>query len=285
MNQAKIFMNQMTINPKDNSFLKKIPLIQSLTILISGILISCAILIVAGVPNQIARSINRILPRYANYGEFKDISDYTNFNSIFTSQPRISFNNNARLLFVETSDVNCINCANFHGYNSSDNTYSYNRLLEEYVREGKMDYIFIDTLIFDSIQKHNSSYCVAEQIPRSFFEYKSKLYKGYGTNFDVNVAIGYAQSLGIDINRFTDCFNSNKYEDRVNRLNLFAQNILGTQSTPTFHIYRMTPKEIIRADGSRVREIEFTSLNTINGNVDFNLSMKPVLDNFVNQYN
>lgn len=278
-------MNQQTQQPQISQKATN-SIFQALSVLLIGLLISLSILLVSGVGNDAFRAIRSTLPKFGTYNSLKDISNYQDEYSVFSSQPELSYNSKAKILFVESSDFNCLNCGKFYGYQSvNGQESSFSKIKIDYIETGKINYTFVDDILNDNIDKSNALYCVGEQDPKLYFEFKDKLFQHYNEKFDLGVAKNYINRLfGFDNKKFEDCYNSKKYKDRIENLSTFSANTLGSTNTPTYYLFLVEDKDIINTDGTKISEKQYTKLDTINGNVDYDLSIKPKLDYWLEQY-
>lgn len=277
-------------NQEDSQANKSV--LQAFSVILLGLLIAITILFSSGIGSDILFQVRYVLPKFGgNYNSVKDINDYENLYTVLSSQPQLSYNSKSKLVLLETGDANCPDCATVHGYKVSSNAYSFNKLKQDFIESGKIDYVFIDSLISNaaaltenSIQKHNSVYCVAEQNPGASFDYKDKVYQSYANEFNLNKAKSWVNVFGFDSKKFEDCFNSKKYQDRVNKLSTFSKNVLQNTAVPTFYIFQTTDKEVTKADGSKVMEKEYTLVDKFSGTIDYDIFMKSRLQTTVDKY-
>jgi protein-disulfide isomerase len=147
----------------------------------------------------------------------------------------------ANITIVEFADYQCPFCAKFHKETKDS-------IMQNFVDTGEVKFLFKD-LIVNDLQKDKSStlaavasYCAAEQ--GKYWEYNDELYKnsedentGWVTKDNLKQ---FANNIGIaNIMKFSDCVDSEKYENIVNENNSLAKNI-GLTSTPTFIFYNGT---------------------------------------------
>jgi protein-disulfide isomerase len=111
---------------------------------------------------------------------------------------------------------------------------------KNYIDSGKAKLIYVDLPIIgpDSIQAHASSYCAAEQ--GLYWQYHDYLYKNQGHENDGWAAKERLKDLastlpGLDSEKFNQCLDSGKYENRVKENKNLAIKT-GASSTPTFII-------------------------------------------------
>lgn len=256
------------------------------SILISGILVCLTVLYSSGALTHIKNQIFYAIPKFPQYQKFKKIKDYSSQEEIFSSQPQISYNPQAKYLFVEVGDMNCPNCARFHGYKSNNDMYPYKRLFEDYISTGKMNYMFLDLRFINTPDKHNSVYCVAEQDTKRFFSYKDALYKNFddtNTDFTLEKAKKYLKDFLFDMKKFEECYTTQRYVERVKGLSEFSSNYLQVKSTPTFLIFEVQKLNLTKLNGSQVNENFYNLKGTIVGNQDYDIILKPEIDKLINQ--
>jgi len=137
----------------------------------------------------------------------------------------------AQITIVEFGDYQCPFCQKWN-----QNT---KPLIEKnYIETGKIKLIYVDFPIIgpDSIKAHAGSYCADEQ--GLYWQYHDFLYANQGhensgwasQNNLKNLASGIN---GLDVDSFSKCLDSGKYEDRVKEnKNIATKN--GATSTPSF---------------------------------------------------
>lgn len=252
----------------------------SIAIIISSLIISLGILYVSSGLHSIFKSVSSILPQIPEYTPIMEISDYTNIENVFNSQPKMSYNREARYLLVEISDLDCVNCARFHGF-QKNNKSSFEKFLEDFVRPGLLSYMFIDSQSIGEISKHMAIYCAGEQKTRSFFDYKSLLYKNYEQKIDEEKLTAYASKLNLKITDFQNCLKSGKYKERIDKLTTFAQNVLAVTGTPTFILYKVETQKVIDQNEKRGEKKIYIQIDQIKGNVDYDTTFYPFLKKYI----
>jgi len=108
----------------------------------------------------------------------------------------------------------------------------------DYISTGKVKLIYVDFPIVgpDSINAHAGSYCADEQ--GLYWQYHDFLYKNQGHENSGWVSVNNLKNIvsgmeGIDVNLFSNCIDSGKYNDRVKEnKNIAVKN--GAKSTPSF---------------------------------------------------
>lgn len=119
-------------------------------------------------------------------------------------------------------------------------------VIENLVSTGKARYVFHNYSFLDgdgavnggeSDQAANASMCASEQ--GKFWEMHGTLYANWnGENqgaFSDRRLRAMAESLGLDMNAFNDCFNANKYEDEIQADFDLGQE-MGVSGTPTVFV-------------------------------------------------
>ncbi len=137
----------------------------------------------------------------------------------------------AKVKIVEFSDFTCPHCARFA-------LEAFPRIYEEYVKTGKVQLTFKHFLISHfSIQPALASRCAHEQ--GKFWEYHEELFKQLlkagPPAFNKENFLNIAKELGLDVEKFKQCYESNRYIEAVRR-NHEEGRSMGVQGTPTFLI-------------------------------------------------
>jgi len=138
-------------------------------------------------------------------------------------------NHDARVVLVDFSDYQCPFCGKFVQETLP--------LLErEYISTGKIRYVFrdlpLETLHPNAFAAAEAAHCAGEQ--GKYWEMHNRLYQNQDGLGADNLAI-YAQALGLDRTRFTQCLNSGKFAAAV-RNGIGAAETAGIQGTPSFMI-------------------------------------------------
>jgi protein-disulfide isomerase len=154
----------------------------------------------------------------------------------------------SNITLVEFGDYQCQYCARFHR-DTKD------LIVNNFVKTGTINFLFKDFVINDRPSDKLStlaaigSYCAAEQ--GKYWPYHDEVYrnsKGENTEWvSKNSLTQFAVYAGVtDINKFSTCLDSKKYENLVTTNDNLARSI-GLTSTPTF---------ILIADGKPPIKIE-----------------------------
>ncbi|HJU90642.1 MAG TPA: thioredoxin domain-containing protein [Gemmatimonadaceae bacterium] len=153
-------------------------------------------------------------------------------------------NPNAPVQILEFADFECPACAQFATITEPDVR---TRLIET----GIANLRFFDYPLAqhrNSLAAHNAAACAAEQ--EKFWEMHDKLFAGQGdwsmgaTSNPKRIFSRYANEIGLDGNRWEECYDSRRHEARI-RANAQEGNRRQIQSTPTFVVgRRMAPGAI-----------------------------------------
>ena len=138
----------------------------------------------------------------------------------------------ASVSLVEFGDYQCPFCKRFFDQTEP-------QLMQEYVMTGKAKFYFLDFAVVgaDSLTLAQGAWCAGEQ--GKYYPYHDYVYSnqgpensGWGTPDKIK---SFANNLGLDIEEFSLCLDSKKYESRVQQLTIMAEN-LGSTGTPTLFI-------------------------------------------------
>ena len=134
---------------------------------------------------------------------------------------------NAPITLIEFSDYECPFCQKWY-------VETYSQLMQDY--QGKIRFVYRDFpltgLHANASPAAIAADCAGEQ--GKYFPFHDKLFTG-GLSLSRETYIQYATDLGLDLDQFTSCVDTNKFQDAVEANYTFAYN-LGIQSTPTFFI-------------------------------------------------
>ena len=141
-------------------------------------------------------------------------------------------NPNAPITIIEFGDYQCPNCKKWFLNTKPD-------IVSNYIDTGKVNLIFMDIAFLgkDSIPASIATYCAGEQ--GKYWDYHSFLYSnqmsidnGWANSDSLK---GYAYNLGLNMDMFVSCLDSDKYLKRVQFNTEEAQNN-GVTGTPAFFI-------------------------------------------------
>lgn len=147
----------------------------------------------------------------------------------------------APITLIEYGDYQCPICDQFF-------VQVEDKLRDEYIKPGKVRMIFRNFIVIDNFVPggHESrdaaeaAECAKDQ--RQYWAYHDALYRAEGPdgkensgNLTRDLFIKIAGDLKLDVGAFTDCFDSKKYADLIEKDVIDAQ-ALGINSTPTVFI-------------------------------------------------
>ena len=136
----------------------------------------------------------------------------------------------APLTLVEWGDYQCTYCYRFHK-NTKDDVFS------NFVDSGEIKFAFRDFTLNGpaSVLAAEASYCAGDQ--GKYWAYHDELYNNWeGENtgwVTMNNLKKFASNVGLDVDVFDECVQSNKYEQKVLDNYRYGQSI-GINATPTF---------------------------------------------------
>ncbi len=130
---------------------------------------------------------------------------------------------NAKITIVEFSGYDCPFCAKFAKE-------TLNKILNNF----SVRFVFKDFPVHGEVKAHEAANCAMEQ--GKYWEYHDMLFDRQGEwRKNESKFIEYAKELGLDVNKFKDCLESDKYREEV--LEDRKEGIdLGVSGTPTFFI-------------------------------------------------
>ena len=136
----------------------------------------------------------------------------------------------APVTIIEFGDYQCSNCKKWFLETKPD-------IITNYIDTGKASLVFVDIAFLgkDSLPASRATYCAQDQ--GQYWKYHSFLYSnqmgidnGWANNDSLK---GYAYNLGLDMDLFETCIDSDKFEKRVEFNTKEAQRNKVT-ATPTF---------------------------------------------------
>lgn len=137
--------------------------------------------------------------------------------------------NTAKVVIVEYSDTECPFCKRFHG--------TMHQILKE--TNGQIAWVYrhfpIEQLHAKAFKESLATECATEQGGNEiFWKYIDEIYTQTNSNDSLpeSALTGIALELGLDMVKFQDCLNTQKYKDLVDAQILSGQN-LGVEGTPT----------------------------------------------------
>ncbi len=172
--------------------------------------------------------------------------------------------NKAPITIVEFADYQCPYCAIFNNETKND-------LINKYVNTGIAKFVFRDLVLNDlpkdklSTLAAEASYCAAEQ--NKYWDFHDEVYKnskGENTGWVSKESLAeFAKAVKVNnIEQFSTCLDSHKYNQVVLKNDLFAKN-LGLISTPTFLILQQNSTKIAAIEGAQPLPIFENTINQI----------------------
>ena len=156
---------------------------------------------------------------------------------------------NAPITILEWGDYQCTYCYKFH-----QNTLGI--INEDFVKDGKVRIVFKDFPLNgpDSLLAAQASYCAEDQ--GKYWEYHDELYKNWGgerTGWITRDSLEiFANTIHLDITKFNECLDSEKYHQRVTDIHEFGKEI-GIDATPSFLIFN--DEKVIKIRGNQPLEV------------------------------
>ncbi|NCN99471.1 hypothetical protein COU62_03155 [Candidatus Pacearchaeota archaeon CG10_big_fil_rev_8_21_14_0_10_35_219] len=130
----------------------------------------------------------------------------------------------APITIIEFSDFECPFCGKFYSE-------SYGQIVENYVDTGMVKFVYMHfPLSFhpQAMPAANAVECAGEQ--GMFYEYHNVLFENQQSLSEDNYVI-WAGELGLDVKQFSECYDSSKYQDKINSQMAYGQQ-LGVSGTP-----------------------------------------------------
>jgi protein-disulfide isomerase len=140
---------------------------------------------------------------------------------------------NAPVTIIEYSDFQCPACKLFHDQAET-------AMINEYVSNGTVYFVYKpmgNWIGPESAQAAEAAYCAADQ--DRFWDFHATLFANQGTensgNYSDRRLVAMAEAIGLDMDAFNNCLDSNKYRDQVNQ-DRAEGDAAGVQGTPSFSI-------------------------------------------------
>jgi len=218
---------------------KKRDYLLPISLLISALLVSSALVYNVGKKAGSNENLNNKAPKTEI-----DLSDV-----VFLGDPK------APVTFIEYGDYQCPFCIMFFEQTMP-------LLKAEYINTGKVKMVYKDLAFLgpESLSASLAANCAADQ--GKFWEYHEALYteelsedrgddgqfngsSENSGNLNKETFLKLANKLGLDIESFTSCFDSKKYQSKVEKELAEAQAVIGSRvSTPTFFVKGKTTQMI-----------------------------------------
>lgn len=164
---------------------------------------------------------------------------------------------NAPITIVEFGDYQCFYCNKF--FHDTEE-----QIHENYIKTGKAKLIFKDFTIIgqDSVVAAHAAHCADEQ--GKFWEYHDTLYNNWnGENngwASAENQFKFAQEVGLDNTKFTECMVSEKYKQKIQASSEDAKT-LGLTGTPAFFVIGPNNK-IVKVPGAQPYEVFVSILDS-----------------------
>jgi protein-disulfide isomerase len=170
---------------------------------------------------------------FGNQNISKDAGAFTMQQLIENGSP-YEGNPSASITIVEWGDYQCTFCHLFHDS-------SMGIIKDEYIQSGKVNFVFRDFPLNgpSSVLAAEASHCAKDQ--GKFWEYHDEIYNnwdGENTGWVSGDSLSrFAQSVGLDVDKFKSCLDSSKYKQDVLDTYDFGQKV-GIDATPSFLIIK-----------------------------------------------
>lgn len=148
-------------------------------------------------------------------------------------------NKNAKVTLIEFSDFECPFCKKFF-------LETFPKLKKEYIDTGKVKFVYRDLPLDFHQNAHKEAQaaeCARDQGGDVvFFKYHDEIFKrttSNGTGLALDQLPIIAQELGLDTAKLSECLDSKKYQQEVDK-DLSDASAVGATATPTFFIGKTT---------------------------------------------
>jgi protein-disulfide isomerase len=164
---------------------------------------------------------------------------------LLENSPPIIGDKNAKITILEFGDYQCTFCYKFHQQTLDD-------IKKSYIDTGKVNYTYKDFPLngLDSVLASEASLCADEQ--GKYWDYHNTLFNNWGGEktgwITGNSLLDFAEQNNLNMQDFTECVNSHKYNQRVIENQNFAKSV-GINATPSFFIF--DNEKLIRIIGAQ----------------------------------
>jgi len=149
----------------------------------------------------------------------------------------------AKLILIEFTDYQCPFCGRHFQQTSP-------QIERDYVNTGRVRYIVrdfpIESIHKDALKAAEAAHCAGEQ--GQYWQMHRRLFNGQNA-LTADHLSSYASALGLDVQRFQRCLDSNKYTGKI-RQDLEEAQKVGVRATPSFLLAVAEP------DGSSVKVVK-----------------------------
>jgi len=183
------------------------------------------------------------------YPESEDESSLLTITKLIDGGSPIMGNENAPITILEWGDYQCTFCYKFH----QDTLDIIN---EDFIKTGKVKLVFKDFPLNgpDSLLAAEAAYCAQDQ--EKYWQYHDELYKNWGgerTGWITRDSLDkFGTTINLDLNKFNNCLNEHKYQEKVISLHEFGKEI-GIDATPSFLVFN--DEKIIKIRGNQPLEV------------------------------
>ncbi len=149
----------------------------------------------------------------------------------------------AKLILIEFTDYQCPFCGRHFQQTSP-------QIERDYVNTGRVRYIVrdfpIESIHKDALKAAEAAHCAGEQ--SQYWQMHARLFNGQNA-LTADHLSAYAGALGLDVQGFQRCLDSNKYTVKI-RQDLAEAQRVGVQATPSFLL------GVAESDGSSVKVVK-----------------------------
>ena len=183
------------------------------------------------------------------YPESEEESNLLTITKLIDGGSPIMGNQNAPITILEWGDYQCTFCYKFH-----QNTLDI--INEDFIKTGKVKLVFKDFPLNgpDSFLAAEAAYCAQDQ--EKYWQYHDELYKNWGgerTGWITRDSLDkFGTTINLDLNKFNNCLNEHKYQEKVISLHEFGKEI-GIDATPSFLVFN--DQKIIKIRGNQPLEV------------------------------
>ena len=207
------------------------------------------------IPIMIGVLVGGILSEYGVNSN--DLEKLTSTKLIENGSP-VMGNINAPITIVEWGDYQCTFCYKFY-----QNTLDI--INKDFIKTGKVKMVFKDFPLngFDSKLAAEASYCAQDQ--EKYWKYHNELYKNWGgerTGWITRESLDkFAETVDLDVEKFNECLDDHKYENKVDLLYEFGKEI-GINATPSFLVFN--DQKMIKIRGNQPLEVFLKTFDELN---------------------
>ena len=183
------------------------------------------------------------------YPESEEESNLLTITKLIGGGSPIMGNHDAPITILEWGDYQCTFCYKFH-----QNTLDI--INEDFIKTGKVKLVFKDFPLNgpDSLLAAEAAYCAQDQ--GKYWQYHDELYKNWGgerTGWVTRDSLDkFGTTVNLDLNKFNNCLNEHKYQEKVISLHEFGKEI-GIDATPSFLVFN--DEKIIKIRGNQPLEV------------------------------